>query len=301
MSETTTLALAPASAPFALIPKSFEEAEKMAIKLSESSLLPDHFKKNPANIFWALALGLEVGFTPVQALQAIYVVHGRPGMYADAMVALVLTSGKAEFFGCVESSDTSATYETKRKGAARSRSVTVTIDDAKKAGWTSNAKYQTEPRRMLEARCKSQLARDVYPDVLRGMVSVEEIQDDGQGGPTFTAPPPSKGDIIDIKEATGGTAPRGPEPKSKPSPAAAQPKEEPAAPPPPAAEPNELELEARELHRKMLESKSREDLDGLLDATSALSKKLGKDHDLVKQLRGAYKDMKALFARQGAA
>jgi hypothetical protein len=301
MSENTSIALA---TPGALIPRGFEEAEKIANKLSESTMLPDHFKKNPANVFWALALGLEVGFTPVQALQAIYVVHGRPGMFADAMVALVLTSGKAEFFGCVESSDTAATYETKRKGAAKPRTITVTIEDAKKAGWTSNAKYQSEPRRMLEARCKSQLARDVYPDVLRGMVAVEEIQDDGAGGPTFTAPPPSKGDIIDIKEATSGAVPRGPEAKSKPAPAAEKPKEEPAAAaaPPPAdeAKASADELAARAMLRRITDTKTLEDLEALLPEGNALINKLGKKHKDSLELRRMYTAHKQLLEKGAA-
>lgn len=296
MSENTSTALATTGAALALIPKSFEDAEKMATKLSESSLLPDHFKKNPANVFWALALGLEVGFTPVQALQAIYVVHGRPGMYADAMVALVLASGKAEFFRRVESSDTSATYETQRRGGAKTPPLTITIEDARKAGWAAqNKKYETEPRRMLEARCKSQLARDVYPDVLRGMASVEELYDDGAGGPTFSAPPPpSKGAIIDIAEAAGGAAvPRGPEPKKQaaaPPPAAAQEEPKPAAEP---AKASESELRVRDLAEQMKAAKTGEDLASLLLMAGDLSKKLGAKHPEIVALRKVYSARKA--------
>src|SRR5690349_15159458 len=119
------------STALALIPKGIEEAERMATKLSKSEMLPPHFRDKPENVFWALAYGPEIAMTPVQSLQAIYVVHGRTGMYADAMVALILRSGKCDYFVCTSSDAKHATYETKRKGSPKERRLTVTIDEAK--------------------------------------------------------------------------------------------------------------------------------------------------------------------------
>lgn len=181
----------------ALVPSSLVEAESMASTLSKSGMLPDHFKGKPADVFWAISFGLEVGFGPVAALNSVYVVHGRPGLYADAMVALVLSSGHCKYFRKVSSDDRQATYETMRNGDPEPTQVSVTIEAAERAGWSkNNTKYATEPRRMLEARAKSWLAKDRYPDVLRGIGSVEELRDEGET-PTKWGPAP----IIDIAPA----------------------------------------------------------------------------------------------------
>lgn len=171
MSHEQTTALA-------IVPRSIEEAERLSQIMCKANILPEHFRNKPADVFVAISYGLEVGLTPINALQSIYVVHGRPGMYADAMVALVLASGKAMYFRTVEATDTEATVETLRRGDPEPRRLTITIAQAKKAGWTSNKKYDSEPARMLAARAKSTLCKDCYPDVLRGMASVEELRDE---------------------------------------------------------------------------------------------------------------------------
>lgn len=285
----------------ALVPRGFEEAEKYAEKLSKSTLLPEHFRGKPADIFWALMKGAELGVTPTQALENIYTVKGKPGLYADFMVALVLRSGLAEYFRVVEATEETATCETKRRGDPEPKSKTVTIEKAKKAGWyEQNAKYKTEPEVMLAARAKARLAREVYPDVLRGMASIEELRDEPDG-PTFSAPPPpSKGAIIDIKEAataaTGGQTPRGPEPKAQPAPPPAK-----SEAPPPAAEPapaeppkaSESELRARDLAEQMKAAKTGEDLASLLIMAGDLAKKLGAKHPEIVAMRKVYSKRKA--------
>jgi hypothetical protein len=208
MTEPKSLALA-ASPSSPLIPTSLVEAEALATTLSKSALLPDHFKGKVADVFWAISLGLEVGLPPVAALSSVYVVHGKPGLYADAMVALVLRSGLAHYFRCASSSDTEATYETHRIGDPEPRRVTITMAEAERAGWAKqNQKYQSEPRRMLEARAKSWLAKDKFPDVLRGIASVEELRDEGEA---FRAPTSVARTAIDAvaHEAAPPKAPAG--------------------------------------------------------------------------------------------
>lgn len=188
------------STALALVPKGQSEAMQLATELAKSRLLPEHFRGQVADVFMALALGLELGLPPVTALQSIYSVHGRPGLYADAMVALILASGLAEYFVPIEISATAATWETKRKGAPMPSRTTVTMEQAVTAGWPAqNKKYATEPDVMLSARAKGRLAKQVYPDVLRGIASVEEIRDDAAALVGFISPPPvmTTGTIID--------------------------------------------------------------------------------------------------------
>lgn len=157
-------------------PQSIADAQTLATELAKSILVPKDFKGKPADVFAAITYGAELGLGPWAALQSLIVIHGRVTMYADSMASLVLASDKCEFFRCVESSNESVTYETLRKGSSPT-SYTFTTEDAKRAGLTSNANYSKFPARMLGARAKSFLARDVYPDILRGLQSTEEIVD----------------------------------------------------------------------------------------------------------------------------
>jgi hypothetical protein len=144
--------------------------------LAKSALLPEKLRGKAPDIAVTLMAGQELGLSPMAALRGVYVVNGRPALAADTMVGLAHASGLCEYFVCVESTDKIATYETKRKGAPTPQRLSFTIEQAKRAGlggdvWT---KY---PDSMLRARCKSFLARDVYSDVLAGVIEEHEVEE----------------------------------------------------------------------------------------------------------------------------
>lgn len=161
----------------ALVPVGLNETKDMATTLSKSLLVPDAFKNKPSDAFMAICYGRELGLPPVSSLKSIAVIKGKPTLYANAMVGLVLSSGAAEYFMAKECNATSATYETKRKGAPEAQSTTFTIEDAKKADLLKSDAWKKYPENMLRARAKAFLARDVYPDILHGIHSAEEVQD----------------------------------------------------------------------------------------------------------------------------
>jgi hypothetical protein len=161
----------------ALVPVNISEAEHLATLLCKSQLVPESFRNRQAETFMAIAYGLEIGIPPVSSLRAVAVIKGKPTLYADAMVGLVLASGKAKYFTCIESDGVKATYETLRVGSPSPVRKTFTLDDARQAKLTGNDTYTKYPRAMLEARAKSALARDCYPDMLHGIYSAEEVSE----------------------------------------------------------------------------------------------------------------------------
>lgn len=116
--------------------------------------------------------GRDLGFSYAQSLRAFHVVKGKPTLSADGMVAAALASGQCDYFRAVEISETSATWETQRKGSQAVR-YTFTMQDAERAGLV-NDMYRRHPRRMLSARAKAYLARDVYPDLMLGLLTDDE-------------------------------------------------------------------------------------------------------------------------------
>lgn len=161
---------------FSLTPQSIEEAIRFADMLSKSNMVPKEYIGNPGNIIVAMQWGLEVGLQPMQAMQNIAVINGRPSMWGDSVLALVKGSPLCEYV-IEEVSDAGATCTVKRAGEPE-QSRSFTVADAKTAGLHGKQGPWTQyPKRMLQMRARSWALRDVFPDVLRGMAVLEEVRD----------------------------------------------------------------------------------------------------------------------------
>jgi hypothetical protein len=131
-----------------------------------------------ANATAAVLQGITLGLDPMTALQQIYIVKGRPGMYSRIKVALLVAHGHEVWTEDI--SDTRAVVCGRRKGSDVVERVTVTMDQARKAGWSTNEAYAKTPQDMPYARAAARVCDRVAPDVLMGIASVEEIQDEIQ-------------------------------------------------------------------------------------------------------------------------
>ena len=158
-----------------LSPRSITEAMSLAIELSKATTIAGELQGKPANVLASMMAGHELGFPPMAALRSVHIIKGIPKLTADAMVAAVLASGKAQYFEPSASSPTSVTFVTKRVGSTREQSCTWTVEDAKRAGLVSD-NHRLYPRQMLAARAKSELARSIYPDVCAGIYTDDEVQ-----------------------------------------------------------------------------------------------------------------------------
>ena len=124
---------------------------------------------------YLLATGYELGLSPMQSLRGIYVVNGKPVLSADLLVAVVRRSGLCESWHVVESTDERCTITTRRKGEPEAATRTWTMADARRAQITGKPIWSQYPRTMLRHRCASDLARDVYPDVILSLYDPEEL------------------------------------------------------------------------------------------------------------------------------
>lgn len=162
----------------ALIMRAVEQmagAHQLAQAMATTAFVPAHFRGKPDDVAAAIMYGAAIGLDPMASLRAIYVVNGNPGMYARQMVAIVQNAGHQIW--TEESTDESVTVAGQRRGSDNVERVTWTIARARKAGYTSNKKYETDPQAMLWARAASDVARRMAPDALAGLdTSVEELQ-----------------------------------------------------------------------------------------------------------------------------
>lgn len=154
-------------------------AKQLADALSNTTFVPAVFRGKPDDAAAAIMYGDEVGFTPGQALQNIYVISGKPGLYARSMVALVLSRGHEIWTEA--SSPQRVIVCGKRRGTTHVERVEWTRAKAETAGYTSNKKYTTDPESMLYARASGDVARRIAPDALAGIAyTVEELELNGE-------------------------------------------------------------------------------------------------------------------------
>lgn len=169
----------PRGGGFALQPTSMQEAMQMAEMLSSSQMVPKTYQNKPQDTLVAMMMGSELGLNPIQSLQNIAVINGKPAIYGDALLALVQSHPK--FGGHEESFDDAtmtATCSVWRKGDDTRHTVSFSKADAEKAAlWGKQGPWQNYPKRMLMWRARGYALRDKFADALGGLINVEEAQD----------------------------------------------------------------------------------------------------------------------------
>jgi hypothetical protein len=160
-----------------LNPANLAEALTMAETISKSSLVPKDYQGNPGNVLVAIQWGMEVGLGPLQAMQNIAVINGRPSLWGDALLALCKASPVCEYIQETMVDDT-AICTAKRRGDPAPVIREFSMEDAKRAGLAGKQGPWTQyPKRMLQMRARGYCLRDTFPDVLKGMAVAEEEQD----------------------------------------------------------------------------------------------------------------------------
>lgn len=185
---------------FSLRPRNFDEAYRFANLIASSDLVPKDFRDKPANVLVAVQLGMELGISPIQALQNIAVINGRPTIWGDLLPALIFSSGLLESID-EQGDEKGARCTVKRRGFAP---VTreFTWEDAKRAKTVEYGKtislaekgtYQSYPKRMLQMRARAFALRDMFADVLKGLAIREEVEDfaDAENATDVTPPKPA--------------------------------------------------------------------------------------------------------------
>jgi hypothetical protein len=196
--DTPSTDLAPrqdrAPLAFGVTPQNFEDAWRWASYAAQSLLVPKDYRNKPYDILTAVQLGTEIGLPPMTALQSIAVINGRPGIFGDGLLALILVSplygDHVEYFEVggarqagltledLKADTTRAVCSFVRRGKPEPVTRTFSVGQAKKAGLLGKeGPWQQYPDRMLQMRARSFAARDAFPDVLKGVHSVEELQD----------------------------------------------------------------------------------------------------------------------------
>lgn len=156
---------------------SLQQAMDYAKLIADSDLAPKDYKGKPGNVLIAIQCGMEIGLKPMQAIQNIAIINGRPAVWGDAMLGLVQNSPLCESIKEYVL-DKKAFCTVKRKGDVEEYTYSFSLEQAKIANLTGKPGPWTQyPERMLQMRARGFALRDKFSDVLKGIAMKEEVED----------------------------------------------------------------------------------------------------------------------------
>lgn len=153
----------------ALIP--LADMERMATAMAKSNLFG---VKTPDQALSLMLLSQAQGIHPAQAAVDYHIIQGRPSLTTNAILSRFQQSGGKVEYHIYTDQECKATFSHPNGG---SLTLNWTFDQAKRAGLTGKDNWKMYARAMLRSRVIAEGVRAVYPAVLGGMYSQEEVSD----------------------------------------------------------------------------------------------------------------------------
>lgn len=169
-------------------------------RIAKTEFVPTNLRGKPDAVLACVLAGREIGIGPMQSLQQISIIQGRPAPSPELMRCQVLRGGHS--FEIEEHGEKSVTVSGLRRGQPEIRRLRITwsMDDARRAKLADKDTWKSYPRAMLLARATAELCRAIFPDAISGMSYVpEELESLADTPPivtdipaerTETTPPP---------------------------------------------------------------------------------------------------------------
>ncbi|MFH2071219.1 MAG: hypothetical protein ABIJ75_00015 [Actinomycetota bacterium] len=189
-----TLATTSGDVDLATAPLTYKTLQAIA----DTEFIPKEMRGKVPVILACVLAGRELGLGPMESLQKIDVIDGRPAPSAELLVAMVFRAGHRIY--PKEITPTTATAKGERMGPDGKTitfEFTFTMKDAERAGLASKFSFKHYPGPMLYWRAASQLVRIFFPDVVTAM---KAYTPDELGSEEWVAEPYS-GATTDIEEA----------------------------------------------------------------------------------------------------
>lgn len=166
--------------------QSFEDAQRIAGALSQSTLVPKDYQENISNCMIALEMSQRVNANPMAVMQNLYIIHGRPSWSSQFIIAMINGCGRFspmrfEMIGGPQKEDAwgCRAYATDLMEGDKLEGPWTSIKMAKAEGWyqKNGSKWKTMPDLMLRYRAAAFFGRLYAPDLLMGMSTDDESRD----------------------------------------------------------------------------------------------------------------------------
>lgn len=165
--------------------KDFENAQRIALSISKSDIVPKAYQNNVSNCLVAIEMAGRMNMSPIFVMQNLDVIHGKPSWRSTFIISAINTSGKfsplrfkfegepkTNEYGCYAYAKDLETGETVK-------GTKITWSMVKSEGWLDKkgSKWKTMPELMFQYRAAAFFGRLYAPEILTGMHSVEENLD----------------------------------------------------------------------------------------------------------------------------
>ena len=162
--------------------QAFEDGQRIAKALASSSLVPQQFQgqQGLANCIVALEIANRMGLSPLQVMQNLNIIHGRPSWSSQFIIALINGCGRFEplRYEMSGKGDSLACHAVAKEKATGNdlKGPTVTMEMAKAEGWATKAgsKWRTMPELMIRYRAAAMWGRLFVPELLVGITQTQE-------------------------------------------------------------------------------------------------------------------------------
>lgn len=203
-----------------LIPTSIGEVQTLATALARSEVIPKALRQKPDDVFVVIMTGLELGLSPLQAVNNISIISGNLSLKANLQLAIVRQSGllaywdegfddtaknQDDWFGWAEVSrqgipdpdDPKKLKVFRREFGVRHAKRVRTYENNRDITLDQKSNYQNWPDRMYPYRARSWVLEAVFGDILKGLPATEGLVDGQVIDAEFQVEPAERHDDID--------------------------------------------------------------------------------------------------------
>lgn len=158
------------------------------IKISEAAHKSGLYAKfkSAEQVFAVMARGAEIGLPPFTACEVFHVIQGTPRIGKSGLAMLLGMHGYKLTWKQNDAAAAEVVASHPQRGDFCSR---FTLEDAKRAGYTKNPKYNTEPADMLASRALSRVVSTFAAHVLGASPLL--LEDDGPAPAPVTLSAPA--------------------------------------------------------------------------------------------------------------
>jgi len=151
-----------------------ESKIRYAQALAGASLLPAQYRDRPANVLLAMELGEALGIPPIQAINGIHVIEGKPSASADLIASLVRRAGHKLRVTVDDQANTVTAQIIRADDPDFTYESVWTEGKARAAGLWGKGNWSKHPGQMLRSRAITEVCRMGASDALYGVIYTPE-------------------------------------------------------------------------------------------------------------------------------
>ena len=159
-------------------------ARNFAQDLARSTMIPTQYQNNYANCLVALEYANRTGQSPLQVMQSLNVIQGRPSWDSKALIGMINTSGKYDHdlrftYGKDEKGEIVSCFAWTKKDGEIVEGIPYTMEKARKEKLLdkNNSYWNKDHVLMLTYRAVSRFASINCPEITLGLYTTEEVRD----------------------------------------------------------------------------------------------------------------------------